>query len=875
MARRTASETPVVGRDHVRERLDALADAVRDGRGGALVLAGARGTGRTTLLATVAAHVRVAEVAGVEAEADMPWAGVQRLADAAGVALDTRDGDVPGVGAALLERLADRGPVVCLVDDAHRLDEPSLDTLAFVARRCGSLPVGIVCAVPPSDPALQRLAGLDVEPLPPLSDDDALRLVAERNSRIAPPVAAELVATAGGNPSDLCELVGALTAAQAVGGQAPPRSLPSGGRGRTAVLAAYRRLSDDAARFVLRLACADGAELAGGEPDADVLAEVQRSGLVWMAGDGPRPCSPAVGATLYDAAGERERRRAHARLADSIDPQQRRASWEWHTARADGRSDAAVADVVAAVADDHPETAALAWHRAALLTPPGPSKATRLRHAARRYWASGRSGPARRLLRQAGAHTADGPESGRILAALGEIELRDGCPEVAAHQLLLAAETLDRDEQAEAFLLAAEARRTASDTAGYLETAAKADGSLVATHLTGMASMFTGDHRAAGEALRRVLDEAGDDVRGALCAAEAAVTLGRPRSAHDRAAVAVARARGDACAPLLPTALFQFSLTSTLLDRPHAALEASTEGIAQAVANGQRNTAAEHEVLAALAEVSLGNRTAALDHVDAAQPRIDRAGLGRAAAIAEWVRACADLLDERPGDALRRLVALFTPASGVPTVQIAAVPQLVECAIRCGESDRAQRALDRYEKWATSTGTGVWVALVHRCRGLLAEDADEAERHFTTAVDLQRSGGMTLELARTELAYARRLRRQRRNREARSVLRDAFRLADDAGADYWVTQIREELRAAGERAESDRHVAEDLTPQQERIVRLVADGRTNREIAERLVISQRTVEHHLRNIFVRLGVRSRVELAATVPRQKNAPTASD
>src|SRR5690606_19602341 len=364
MARRTASETPVVGRDHVRERLDALADAVRDDRGGALVLAGARGTGRTTLLATVAAHARGAEVAGAEGEDDMPWAGVQRLADAAGVALDTRDGDVPGVGAALLERLADRGPVVCLVDDAHRLDEPSLDTLAFVARRCGSLPVGIVCAVLPSDPALQRLAGLDVEPLPPLSDDDALRLVAERNSRIAPPVAAELVATAGGNPSDLCELVGALTAAQAVGGQAPPRSLPSGGRGRTAVLAAYRRLSDDAARFVLRLACADGAELAGGEPDADVLAEVQRSGLVWMAGDGPRPCSPAVGATLYDAAGERERRRAHARLADSIDPQQRRASWEWHTARADGRSDAAVADVVAAVADDHPETAALAWHRA-------------------------------------------------------------------------------------------------------------------------------------------------------------------------------------------------------------------------------------------------------------------------------------------------------------------------------------------------------------------------------------------------------------------------------------------------------------------------------------------------------------------------------
>ncbi|OLT48389.1 hypothetical protein BJF85_12770 [Saccharomonospora sp. CUA-673] len=657
----------------------------------------------------------------------------------------------------------------------------------------------------------------------------------------------------------------------------PPDTLPAGGRGRDAVLAAYRGLSVDAARFVLRLACADVAESPGHAPAADVLAEVRRSGLFGASGE----VSPVVRATLHDAAGERERRVAHARLAEELDPGRHRASWEWHTARAQGRFDPAVADTIAAVADDHADTAALAWQRAAHLTPPGATKARRLRLAARRHWSAGRTGPARRLLRQAAEHAPSGGEAGGILAALGEIELRDGSPEVAAHQLLRAADTLTGDQRAEAYLLAAEARRTAADTDGYAATAAalgtsdpESADSLVATHLTGMASMFAGDHETAGEALRRVLDEAGDDVRDALCAAEAAMTLGRPTVAHDRAAAAVARARGTGAQALLPTALFQFSLTSALLDRPHAALEASTEGVAQAVAGGQRNTAAEHEVLAALAEVSLGNRDAALARLDAAQPRIARAALGRAAALAEWVRACADLLDERPADALRRLITLFSPATGMPMVQIAAVPQFVECAIRCGESRHAEWALGRYETWATLTGTGVWLALAHRCRGLLADDPETADRHFTTAIELQRSGGMTLELARTELAHARSLRRQRRSREARSVLRDAFRLADDAGAAYWANQIRDELRAAGDRADGDRaagdtatgeRIAADiLTPQQERIAGLVADGRTNREVAERLAISQRTVEHHLRNIFVRLGVRSRVELTAVV-----------
>ncbi|MCR3720878.1 MULTISPECIES: helix-turn-helix transcriptional regulator [Prauserella salsuginis group] len=860
----------IVGRDDVRARLAALHDDVGAGRGGALVLAGVRGMGRTTLVETVPTDgpVRTATVTGFAAESELPWAGLQRLCAAAGIAPGAV-GDVAGHATTLYERLAAGGSVLCLVDDAHLLDVESLDVLAFMARRCARGPVAVVFTVPPEAPEADRLAGLDVERLPPLTDDEALRLVP---GRIAAPVAAELVETAGGNPSDLLELAESLTAGQAAGRQPPPRELPAGGRGRDAVVRTFRGLSEAARALVLRAACAEPSEPFGatgmssdGPVSADdpVLAEVQRCGLVRTTTDGVRAVSPAVGATVHAAVSDAERREAHAALAASLDPQRHRAAWEWHRACADGRTD--VADRLAAAADDNPDTAALAWHRAARLTPPGAEKAERLRRAACRYWAEGRVGPARRLLWHAREHAPSGPLAGRILVAAGEIELRDGAPEVAAHQLMLAAQSLPVDEAADAFLLAAEARRTAADGCGYAETARRAaeTETLVATHLAGIAAMFTRDHAAGAAALRRVLEEAGDDVRGALCAAEAAMTLGRPGLAHDRAAAAVARARGGDNPTLLPTALYQFSLTSALLDRPHAAVEASAEGVALAAASGQRNTAAEHEVLAGLAYVSLGDRDAALARVASAQARIDRVGLRRAAALADWVRGCADLLDDRPADAFRRLNTLFVPGTGRSTVQVAAIPQLVESAIRCGESDSARRALERYEAWAESTGTGVWLALAHRCRALLAADPATAEAQFRDAVELQRSGGMTLELARTELAYARALRRQRRNREARSVLRDAFRLADDAGADYWAAQIRDELRAAGDRAEEAApSTGEDLTPQQERIVRLVADGRTNREIAERLAISRRTVEHHLRNIFVRLGVRSRVELVA-------------
>jgi DNA-binding CsgD family transcriptional regulator len=123
------------------------------------------------------------------------------------------------------------------------------------------------------------------------------------------------------------------------------------------------------------------------------------------------------------------------------------------------------------------------------------------------------------------------------------------------------------------------------------------------------------------------------------------------------------------------------------------------------------------------------------------------------------------------------------------------------------------------------------------------------------------------ERARTELLYGEWLRRARRPRHAREQLRAALDTFDPLGAAPWAQRAGNELRAAGETV-NQRGTSQggadgyrQLTPRETQIVRMAADGATNREIAAQLFLSPRTVDYHLHKIFAKLGIRSRVELA--------------
>jgi DNA-binding CsgD family transcriptional regulator len=145
---------------------------------------------------------------------------------------------------------------------------------------------------------------------------------------------------------------------------------------------------------------------------------------------------------------------------------------------------------------------------------------------------------------------------------------------------------------------------------------------------------------------------------------------------------------------------------------------------------------------------------------------------------------------------------------------------------------------------------------------MLADDAEEADRLFAEALDERADGERPFERARTELAFGEHLRRTRRRLEAREHLRSALDGFEALGARQWAERARVELRASGQTARRrDPSTRGDLTQQELQIARFVGQGLSNREVAAQMFLSPRTIDFHLRNVFRKLGITSRMQLA--------------
>jgi DNA-binding CsgD family transcriptional regulator len=133
---------------------------------------------------------------------------------------------------------------------------------------------------------------------------------------------------------------------------------------------------------------------------------------------------------------------------------------------------------------------------------------------------------------------------------------------------------------------------------------------------------------------------------------------------------------------------------------------------------------------------------------------------------------------------------------------------------------------------------------------------------FEAALALHASLPMPFERARTLLVLGERLRRARQRAEARAPLQEALDAFERLGARPWAERARTELRATGQpsgrRSEA---AAEQLTPHELQIALLVAQGMTNREAAAALFLSPKTIEYHLGQIYRKLDVRGRAQLA--------------
>jgi DNA-binding CsgD family transcriptional regulator len=195
--------------------------------------------------------------------------------------------------------------------------------------------------------------------------------------------------------------------------------------------------------------------------------------------------------------------------------------------------------------------------------------------------------------------------------------------------------------------------------------------------------------------------------------------------------------------------------------------------------------------------------------------------------------------------------------------------EYVEALLQLGRIDDATRLAADWETAAERLGRERVLAQAVRCRGLIAA----ARGDLSTAVELLQESAARHEAigdpfgrARSLLALGVVRRRARQKRSARQSLEDALAGFEGLGAMSWVATARRELGSIGGRTR-----IEGLSPSELRVAELVAEGRTNREIASSLFLGERTVASHLTHIYAKLGIRSRTELARQLPPHVDLP----
>jgi DNA-binding CsgD family transcriptional regulator len=918
------------GRDSERARIGALLNEARASRSGVLVVRGEPGIGKTALLEDArdrAADMHVVTARGVESESELPFASLHQLLRPAlehleslptpqqralrgALGFEERTGDdrflVSVAVLSLLAEFAERRPVLALIDDAHWLDASSADTLLFVARRLHAEPIVLLFAV--RDDGVRRFeaAELPVLELGGLADDAAEALLARRGAvEVAADVRDQLVEYTGGNALALLELPAALTAGQLSGADPLPAALPLTERVERVFLERVRRLPEPTQQLLLVAAADDsgslttivGAAKALGSDDG-ALDAAEQSGLVAVRGSRLELRHPLVRSAVYQGAAWTERRAAHAALADALGPDEADRS-AWHRAAAAVGSDEGVlrqlehAAERASARGGH-AAAAKAYERAAELTTDPPTRARRLVAAAVEASMAGRNDHAVALAEQADSvsdEPLDRAESARVR---GIAELQCGTPSEGLRIFLAGARELPEGESEKALemlVYAAESASLAGESAGMRDVSRAASTLSVGDDararfflrfLSGLGPFSEGD--AAGAPLLEeavVLGESADDAQLLFWASAAAAFMGdleRGSVLAGRAA-ALARQRGEIA--LVAHALSSCAAYLLVENRFAAAAADAAEAVRLGREIGTENlTGLPLGVLAMVAAIR-GREAEARRLADEIAGFAHERGLALPSAFAVWALASVDLARGRWAEALERYEALsdVRPGFGHPLAAILTIPDRMETLVRLGRTDEAIEVLPGFEAWATHAG-GSAKSRLASCRALVAS-GDEATEHFEDAV---RQADVTrrFDLARIRLLYGEHLRRERRRVDARKHLRGAIEAFEGFDAVVWAERARTELRASGETARKrDPSTVSQLTPQELQIARMVSEGLTNKEVAARLFLSPRTVDAHMRNVFSKLAITSRTQLARlqvseldsmSVPRP--APTAA-
>ena len=246
----------------------------------------------------------------------------------------------------------------------------------------------------------------------------------------------------------------------------------------------------------------------------------------------------------------------------------------------------------------------------------------------------------------------------------------------------------------------------------------------------------------------------------------------------------------------------------------------------------------------------------------------------RGSLAAAYVLSASGLLElslGRPDAAARELEKLATGTVSPPLSPLVNqwLPELIESYVRAGRPRDALSALARLEAAVRPSDGPLLRALAARSRGLLAP-TNTLELHFGGALRLHDRTDVPFERARTELCYGERLRRARRRPEAIAHLQAALAVFERIGAAPWADRARGELGPL-RRSATGAGIEQLLTTHELAVAAHVQRGATNREAANALFVTPKTIEYHLAQIFRKTGVRSRTELVIALFRAERRP----
>ena len=904
----------LLGRRRECEVLDRLVADAAAGQSRVTVLRGEAGVGKSALLGYLSGRVagwQVARAVGVESERELAYAGLHQLCaplldhlgrlpgpqrDALATVFGRSAGPAPDrflVGLAtltLFAEVAEQQPLICLVDDAHWLDQGSAQILGFVARRLLAERIAVVCAAR-TGAGDDVLAGLPELSVRGLGDSDARALLlANVPGPIDAAVCDQIIMESHGNPLALIELPRTWSAADLAGGFGLPSGQPVAGRVEQSYLRRLQLLPPDTRLLVLTAAAEPLGDLvllhrAAGTLGIDLAAAgpAQDGGLLQLGGR-VEFAHPLVRSAVYRSAATGERYRVHRALADATaaetDPDRR----AWHLAQATPGPDEEVAAELERSADRAQArggvaAAAAFLQRSAELTADPARRARRALAAAQASFQAGAFDGALQLAATASAGPLDGFQRARIDLLRGHAAIASSYGNDAAPLLLQAArrlEPFDLGLARRAYLTAWGAAVSAGHLGGsgvLLEVcrAVRALPPLPATPhpldlvLDGLCLLTTDGRAAATPVLRRaakaVMQLPVEDVLrwGWLAPAASAATWDSDSSRviFEQQARLVRGAGALAELPLHLHALAQDKArTGDFADADM--LIAESDSVAAA-------TRSQIPPLAVLTLRSLQGREAeASALIEATLRQSSAAGQGLAVMAAHW--AAAVLYNglaryEEAASAAREVTAKALD----PWQSMFALPELVEAATRVGDTELARGALERLAETTQPAGTDLALGIEARCRALLS-NGDDADMAFREAIERLGRTRRRPELARARLLYGEWLRREGRRADARAQLRAAHEMFTSFGMEAFAERTGRELAATGEKARKrSPETREELTPQEEQIARLARDGLSNPEIGAQLFVSARTVEWHLRNVFAKLGITSRRQLRTALP----------